>query len=111
MIGIDLAYNLHSAFGNWFPGSKPLLAQAMNKIMKVCLYRVLNLVLIFLNKPLSRYFLLLMILCPCAVKSSIICFEGANKEGSATVFIRTYGTISFISKLWGDLQQPNHMVC
>lgn len=35
MIGLDLAYNLHSAFGNWFPGSKPLLAQAMNKIMKV----------------------------------------------------------------------------
>lgn len=35
MIGIDLAYNLHSAFGNWFPGSKPLLQQAMNKIMKV----------------------------------------------------------------------------
>ncbi|XP_020671965.1 pre-mRNA-processing-splicing factor 8A [Dendrobium catenatum] len=34
MIGLDLAYNLHSAFGNWFPGSKPLLAQAMNKIMK-----------------------------------------------------------------------------
>ncbi|KOM44608.1 hypothetical protein LR48_Vigan05g221300 [Vigna angularis] len=34
MIGIDLAYNLHSAFGNWFPGSKPLLQQAMNKIMK-----------------------------------------------------------------------------
>ncbi|KAF6149079.1 hypothetical protein GIB67_018657, partial [Kingdonia uniflora] len=35
MIGIDLAYNLHAAFGNWFPGLKPLLAQAMNKIMKV----------------------------------------------------------------------------
>ncbi|KAF0912415.1 hypothetical protein E2562_014059 [Oryza meyeriana var. granulata] len=34
MIGIDLAYNLHSAFGNWFPGSKALLQQAMNKIMK-----------------------------------------------------------------------------
>ncbi|KAL2578430.1 hypothetical protein AAZV13_15G006600 [Glycine max] len=34
MIGLDLAYNLHSAFGNWFPGSKPLLQQAMNKIMK-----------------------------------------------------------------------------
>ena len=30
MIGIDLAYNQHSAFGNWFPGSKPLVAQAMN---------------------------------------------------------------------------------
>ncbi|KAE8785148.1 GDP-L-galactose phosphorylase 1-like [Hordeum vulgare] len=34
VIGLDLAYNLHSAFGNWFPGSKPLLQQAMNKIMK-----------------------------------------------------------------------------
>ncbi|CAI9103862.1 OLC1v1002436C1 [Oldenlandia corymbosa var. corymbosa] len=34
VIGIDLAYNLHSAFGNWFGGSKELLAQAMNKIMK-----------------------------------------------------------------------------
>ncbi|KAL8155657.1 hypothetical protein AgCh_000888 [Apium graveolens] len=34
MIGLDLAYNLHSAYGNWFPGSKPLLAEAMNKIMK-----------------------------------------------------------------------------
>ncbi|KAF6160136.1 hypothetical protein GIB67_016572 [Kingdonia uniflora] len=34
MIGIDLAYNLHTAFGNWFPGSKALLAQATNKIMK-----------------------------------------------------------------------------
>lgn len=43
MIGLDLAYNLHSAFGNWFPGSKPLIAQAMNKIMKV--FIVLNSVL------------------------------------------------------------------
>ncbi|RKP27577.1 PRP8 pre-mRNA processing factor 8 [Syncephalis pseudoplumigaleata] len=34
MIGIDLAYNLHSAFGNWFPGMKPLMQQAMAKIMK-----------------------------------------------------------------------------
>ena len=34
MIAIDLAYNLHSAFGNWFPGSKPLIQQAMSKIMK-----------------------------------------------------------------------------
>ena len=34
MIGIDLAYNLHSAFGNWFPGLKPLVIKAMAKIMK-----------------------------------------------------------------------------
>ncbi|ODN04627.1 Pre-mRNA-processing-splicing factor 8 [Orchesella cincta] len=34
LISIDLAYNLHSAFGNWFPGSKPLIQQAMAKIMK-----------------------------------------------------------------------------
>nr|GFA39439.1 pre-mRNA-processing-splicing factor 8A-like [Tanacetum cinerariifolium] len=34
MIELDLAYKLYSAFGNWFTGSKSLLAQAMNKIMK-----------------------------------------------------------------------------
>jgi pre-mRNA-processing factor 8 len=34
LIAIDLAYNLFSAFGNWFPGSKPLLHQAMQKIFK-----------------------------------------------------------------------------
>ncbi|KAL1220606.1 Pre-mRNA-processing-splicing factor 8A [Cardamine amara subsp. amara] len=34
VIGIDLAYNVYSAFGNWFPSSKSLLARAMNKIMK-----------------------------------------------------------------------------
>lgn len=34
LIGIDLAYNLYSGFGNWFPGSKPLLQQAMAKIIK-----------------------------------------------------------------------------
>ena len=31
MVGIDLAYNLHSAFGNWFPGGKPLIRMAMAK--------------------------------------------------------------------------------
>lgn len=34
LIAVDLAYNLHSAFGNWFPGIKVLVQQAMAKIMK-----------------------------------------------------------------------------
>lgn len=34
MVGIDLAYNLHATFGNWFPGMKPLMQQALGKIMK-----------------------------------------------------------------------------
>lgn len=34
MIGIDLAYNLHSAFGMYFPGLKVLVQQAMAKVMK-----------------------------------------------------------------------------
>ncbi|KAJ1654027.1 hypothetical protein IWQ61_005969 [Dispira simplex] len=34
MIGIDLAYNMHSAYGHWPPGFKPLVSQAMSKIMK-----------------------------------------------------------------------------
>lgn len=29
-----MAYNMHSAFGNWFPGNKTLMLQAVNKIMK-----------------------------------------------------------------------------
>ena len=32
MISIDLAYNLHAAFGNWFPGAKPLIVMAMSKV-------------------------------------------------------------------------------
>jgi pre-mRNA-processing factor 8 len=34
LVAIDMAYNLHSAFGNWFPGCKTLVQQAMAKIMK-----------------------------------------------------------------------------
>ena len=34
LIGIDLAYNMHSAYGSYIPGAKPLLQQAMAKIMK-----------------------------------------------------------------------------
>ncbi|KAL2106170.1 hypothetical protein VUR80DRAFT_3888 [Thermomyces stellatus] len=34
MIGIDLAYNLYSAYGMYFPGLKILIQQAMAKIMK-----------------------------------------------------------------------------
>jgi pre-mRNA-processing factor 8 len=33
MIGVDLAYNLHSSFGNWFPGGKPLIRTAMAKAL------------------------------------------------------------------------------
>ncbi|USW48965.1 Putative ribonuclease H-like superfamily, PRO8NT domain, PROCN domain, PROCT domain, MPN [Septoria linicola] len=34
MIGVDLAYNLYSAYGQYFPGLKQLVQQAMAKIMK-----------------------------------------------------------------------------
>ena len=34
IVAIDLAYNLHSAYGNWFYGLKPLMHKALNKIMK-----------------------------------------------------------------------------
>ena len=34
MVGIDLAYNLYSAYGQYFPGLKQLIQQAMAKIMK-----------------------------------------------------------------------------
>lgn len=34
LLAIDLAYNMYSGFGSWFPGSKQLLQQAMAKIIK-----------------------------------------------------------------------------
>ena len=34
LLAIDLAYSLYSGFGNFIPGAKPLLQQAMAKIMK-----------------------------------------------------------------------------
>ncbi|KKK15740.1 hypothetical protein P175DRAFT_0490159 [Aspergillus ochraceoroseus IBT 24754] len=34
MVGIDLAYNLYSAYGQYFPGLKTLIQQAMAKVMK-----------------------------------------------------------------------------
>eukprot|EP00941_MAST-03F_sp_MAST-3F-sp1_P001836 g1836.t1 len=34
IIGMDLAYNLYSGYGNWFAGCKPLVQQAMAKIVK-----------------------------------------------------------------------------
>ena len=34
LIAIDLAYNLYSGYGAWFPGCKPLIQQAMAKIVK-----------------------------------------------------------------------------
>ncbi|KAL0224761.1 hypothetical protein RCL1_002673 [Eukaryota sp. TZLM3-RCL] len=34
VIAIDLAYNYYSAYGNWFPGLKPVIQQGMDRIMK-----------------------------------------------------------------------------
>lgn len=34
LLAVDLAYSLYSGFGNFIPGGKPLLQQAMAKIMK-----------------------------------------------------------------------------
>ncbi|PNF41813.1 hypothetical protein B7P43_G18258 [Cryptotermes secundus] len=34
LIAIDLAYSLYSAYGNWYPGSKPVIQCALETIMK-----------------------------------------------------------------------------
>jgi len=31
MVGLDLAYNLHSAYGNFIPGMKPLVTQVQRR--------------------------------------------------------------------------------
>ena len=61
VIAIDLAYNLHSAFGNWIPGMKPLLQQAMSKVMKAnpALYvlreRIRKALQIYSSEPTEPY--------------------------------------------------------
>jgi pre-mRNA-processing factor 8 len=34
LIAVDLAYNVCSTYGNWFPGVKTLVSKATTKIMK-----------------------------------------------------------------------------
>lgn len=53
LIAIDLAYNQYSAYGNWFPGSKPLVAQFMAKNMKA--NPALNVLRERLRKSLQLY--------------------------------------------------------
>jgi pre-mRNA-processing factor 8 len=61
MIGMDLAFNLWSAFRNWFPGLKPLVQQAMAKFMKanpashVLCERIRNGLQLYSSKPTEPY--------------------------------------------------------
>ncbi|KAJ1868438.1 hypothetical protein LPJ78_000186 [Coemansia sp. RSA 989] len=61
VIGVDLAYNIYSAYGNWIPGMKPLMQQAMAKIMKAspALYvireRIRKALQLFSSEPTESY--------------------------------------------------------
>ncbi|KAJ2559073.1 Pre-mRNA-processing-splicing factor 8 [Coemansia sp. RSA 1933] len=61
MVGVDLAYNIYAAYGNWIPGMKPLMQQAMAKIMKAspALYvireRIRKALQLFSSEPTESY--------------------------------------------------------
>ncbi|KAJ1723371.1 pre-mRNA-splicing factor 8 [Coemansia erecta] len=61
VIGVDLAYNIYSAYGNWIPGMKPLMQQAMAKIMKnspalyVIRERIRKALQLFSSEPTESY--------------------------------------------------------
>ncbi|KAJ1850305.1 hypothetical protein LPJ73_003510, partial [Coemansia sp. RSA 2703] len=61
VIGVDLAYNIYSAYGNWIPGMKPLMQQALAKIMKAspALYvireRIRKALQLFSSEPTESY--------------------------------------------------------
>ncbi|KAJ2741133.1 Pre-mRNA-processing-splicing factor 8, partial [Coemansia sp. BCRC 34301] len=61
IVGVDLAYNMYSAYGNWVPGMKPLMQQAMAKIMKAspALYvireRIRKALQLFSSEPTESY--------------------------------------------------------
>jgi hypothetical protein len=91
MIGLDLAYNLHSAFGNWFPGSKPLFAQAINKIMKVCFHfgsrRYVSMLNAVLLHRCGRMCFYSYVFPYDTGKSCPLRAERACKEGSTALFL------------------------
>lgn len=111
MIGLDLAYNLHSAFGNWFPGSKPLLQQAMNKIMKVPFLKLFDDLNVCLLIGLCSESSQLIFPYALAVKSSSVRLAGADSERIAALLFGAYRTVLVFSELWGDFQQSNYLVC
>lgn len=88
MIVVDLAYNLYSAFGNWFPGVKPLIRMAMAKVRRPPLRQRRRLTMGFFFF-LSRFWYVLVILVtffaplgglpgrfPCSVSLRLrVCFE------------------------------------
>ncbi|KAL8426766.1 hypothetical protein ACSSS7_008017 [Eimeria intestinalis] len=89
LVGIDLAYNLHSGFGNWIPGLKPLMQRAMNKIMKVgessyvCSVAAIAVVAAAATttKQTKAVLAAAAIAAPTAAdsgESSALCFEGAH---------------------------------
>ncbi|KAJ2393526.1 pre-mRNA-splicing factor 8, partial [Coemansia sp. RSA 2611] len=61
VVGVDLAYNIYAAYGNWIPGMKPLMQQAMAKIMKAspALYvireRIRKALQLFSSEPTESY--------------------------------------------------------
>ena len=138
MIGIDLAYNLHSAFGNWFPGVKPLIIQAMAKIMKVRTHSTAAVLLtvMLLPKVLCGCEGLLVYACASMrackphimlVRSTtpqlcnVLCDHGtgepgavraagADPEGPAAVLQRADGAVLEQPELRRAVQQPDHLV-
>ncbi|KAJ2487310.1 pre-mRNA-splicing factor 8, partial [Coemansia sp. RSA 2320] len=61
IVGVDLAYNMYTAYGNWVPGMKALMQQAMGKIMKAspALYvireRIRKALQLFSSEPTESY--------------------------------------------------------
>jgi hypothetical protein len=94
MIGMDLAYNLWSAYGNWFPGMKPLIQQAMAKIMKanpachVLRERIRKGLQLYSSEPTEPYL---------------------NSQVSTTLNFRSHLYLHLHTELLGAVFQPNHL--
>ena len=95
MIGMDLAYNLWSAYGNWFPGMKPLIQQAMAKIMKanpachVLRERIRKGLQLYSSEPTEPYL--------------------NSQVGPPVLLLYHANSYSCIAELFGAVLEPNHM--
>jgi pre-mRNA-processing factor 8 len=92
LIALDLAYNLHSGYGNWFPGMKPLMQQAMGKIMKANVSHPHTSSSFQSDTKLISLPLLIDLACPLRAPR-------ANPQGSPAVLVRAYRAVPQLAEL------------
>ena len=98
MIGIDLAYNLHSAYGNWFPGIKPLVIKVVSIPLEALGYGYAMCDALGHGQDHES-------------ESFAVCSARAHPKRTAALLVRANGALSLFSELWRTLFESDDLVC